>query len=69
MRVARLKHWRERRLLTQADLAQKSGVSEVTIARLETRRHQARFSTIRKLAEALGVSADELADEGEESAA
>lgn len=53
--LPRLKEWRERRLLTQAELASRSGVAETTINRLENARHEARFSTVRKLAEALSV--------------
>jgi predicted transcriptional regulator len=50
-----LKRLREARFLTQAELAVRSGVSRPTIARLETGADEARFSTIRKLAEALSV--------------
>lgn len=56
-----LKRARERALLTQAELAQKSDVAEVTIARAETG-HSVRLSTIRKLANALRVPAEELMD-------
>src|SRR3712207_4520439 len=55
MRLPRLKEHRERALLTQAELAEKSGVAEVTINRIEKDRHEPRFSTVRKLAAALGV--------------
>jgi transcriptional regulator with XRE-family HTH domain len=51
---------RQRKLLTQAELAQQSGVTEVTINRLENGQHQARYSTIKRLAEALGVDPQEL---------
>jgi transcriptional regulator with XRE-family HTH domain len=62
-----LKRLRERAFLTQAELAQKSGVSEVTIARAEIR-HSVRLSTARRLAEALGVEPGELTRfEGRES--
>jgi len=60
MPLPRLKGIRERAYLTQADLAEKSGVAETTINRLEQGHHAARFSTIRKLAEALKVLPDEL---------
>lgn len=59
-RLPKLKEVRERRLLTQAELAQRSGVAETTINRLENARHEARFSTVRKLAEALGVEPEAL---------
>lgn len=58
--MPKLKEVRERRLLTQAELAQRSGVAETTINRLENARHEARFSTVRKLAEALGVEPEAL---------
>ena len=60
MEVPNLRQVRERRLLTQADLAERSGVAETTINRLENGHHQARISTVRKLAEALGVDPAEL---------
>jgi transcriptional regulator with XRE-family HTH domain len=60
MRLPRLRELRTRSFLTQAELAAKSGVSETTINRLEAGLHGARFSTIRKVAEALGVRPEEL---------
>jgi predicted transcriptional regulator len=50
-----LKATRERQFLTQADLAARSGVSRVTINRIEQQLLEPRFSTIRKLARALKV--------------
>jgi transcriptional regulator with XRE-family HTH domain len=70
MQVPRLRELRERAFLTQAELAEKSGVAETTINRLENGRHGARISTIRKLALALGVPPAELtAREGKAEAA
>jgi len=60
MRLPGLRNCRERALLTQAELAELSGVAEVTINRLENNRHTARISTVRKLAVALRVDATEL---------
>ena len=51
----KLKEVRTRRLLTQVQLADKSGVNQVTIARIERNKVDPRFSTIRRLAEALDV--------------
>jgi transcriptional regulator with XRE-family HTH domain len=52
----RLKWARDRRAWTQVDLARESGVPVVTISRIENRRiARPRQSTVRKLAEALGV--------------
>lgn len=59
MLLPRLKLLRERAYLTQKELASKSGVAEVTIARMEGG-HSASFSTIKKLAVALGVTPDDL---------
>ena len=67
MHLPRLRQWREQRLLTQAELAQRSGVAETTINRIENGRHEPRFSTIRKLAAALDVApAALMGDEGQE---
>ena len=57
---------RERAFLTQAELAEKSGVSEGTINRIEAGKHEPRISTIRKLAKALNVSPDELVRSSED---
>lgn len=68
MRV-RLKEWRQRRLLTQEELAAKSDVGVNTIIRIEGGQWP-RISTLRKLAAALEVTPDELLDtEGEAHAA
>jgi transcriptional regulator with XRE-family HTH domain len=53
--AARLKAIRERRGLTQEQLAEKSGVSRTYLARLETGRQDPTLSTLEKLAKALGV--------------
>jgi transcriptional regulator with XRE-family HTH domain len=55
-----LKRTRERYPLTLRELETKSGVSKTTINKLENLRQNARPSTIRKLAEALGVEPKEL---------
>ena len=64
MRV-RLREWRQRRLLTQEDLAKRAGVGVQTIIRIEGGQG-ARISTLRKLAEALDVTADQLLGEDEQ---
>ena len=46
---------RERRGLTQEQLAKKAGVSRGYLARLETARQDPTLSTLEKLAKALGV--------------
>jgi transcriptional regulator with XRE-family HTH domain len=57
-----LKPVRERRLLTQVELAEKAGVSRVAISRIESGGH-ARISTVRRLAEALNVEPEELIEQ------
>jgi transcriptional regulator with XRE-family HTH domain len=51
----RLKYMRERRNMTQAELASKSGVSQSTIAQIESGKKDPSLSTIKKVAEALDV--------------
>jgi transcriptional regulator with XRE-family HTH domain len=62
----KLKRLRERRYLTQRELAAKAGVSADTIVKLEQDRWEPRLSTIRKLAGALDVHPDELTGFGDE---
>ncbi len=54
-----LLYWRDRRMLTQEQLAQHSGVARSAIARLEAG-GEARFSTIRKIAAALEIEPEVL---------
>ena len=56
----KLRELRRLRVLTLRELESESGVSYNTIWRLENGHRQARPSTIRKLAAALGVEASEL---------
>jgi transcriptional regulator with XRE-family HTH domain len=56
----RLRDLRKRALLTQQELADKSGVGVTTIIRIERNQVEPHGSTIRKLAEALGVEPHEL---------
>lgn len=55
---------RRRRFMTQAQLAQAAGLSQRTLVNIETNRVQPHFSTILKLAEALGVDPSELVHQG-----
>jgi predicted transcriptional regulator len=61
--LTRLRTIREAKFLTQRELSAQSGVAEVTIARLEAGKVSARFSTTKKLAEALGVEPAQLVGE------
>jgi transcriptional regulator with XRE-family HTH domain len=56
----RLRDLRKRALLTQQELADKSGVGVTTIIRIERNQVEPHGSTIRKLAEALEVEPHEL---------
>lgn len=60
--VPGLRHYRKRQALSQADLAIRAGVTRSTIISAETGQASPRPSTIRRLAEALGVSPSELQD-------
>lgn len=63
---ARLRRLRRERVLTQQDLQKATGVAQATLSDLELGRREARASTIRKLAESLGVEPKELIKEMEE---
>jgi len=56
----RLRDLRKRALLTQKELADKSGVGVTTIIRIERNQVESQGSTIRKLASALSVAPEEL---------
>jgi transcriptional regulator with XRE-family HTH domain len=56
-----LRAWRERKLLTRAELATRSGLAAITITKIESGEVAgAQFSTVRKLAEALNITPEEL---------
>lgn len=57
-----LRVYRELRGMTQAALAEKAGVNRVTVAEIEIGRKHGSVSTLRRLAEALGVGMDDLAE-------
>ncbi len=59
----RLRDLRVRRALTQAELAEKADVGTNTVARLERNETEPHMSTLRKLADALGVDPSELVPE------
>ena len=61
----RLRDLRKRRLLTQEQLAERSGVGIATIVRVERNQVEPRGSTIRKLAEALSIEPEELVKAGD----
>src|SRR5438876_815713 len=55
-----LKHARQRKALSQLDLAQRAGVDRSTISRLESHAESVFPSTVRKLAAALDVAPEAL---------
>jgi transcriptional regulator with XRE-family HTH domain len=59
----RLRALRKRALLTQEQLAERSGVAISTVIRIERNQVEPQGRTIRKLAEALGVEPHELVKE------
>jgi transcriptional regulator with XRE-family HTH domain len=67
-----LRRLRLKRLITQADLAEMTGLTKATLSRIENGQ-PARISTIRKLSVALRVEPDELMapepDQGHDKAA
>jgi transcriptional regulator with XRE-family HTH domain len=60
---ANLKRERESRVLTQKMLSREAGVGYPTISRIENDVVDPHFSTIRKLAKALGIEPSELVKE------
>jgi transcriptional regulator with XRE-family HTH domain len=61
----RLRRLRRERYLSQSELAARSKVSKNTIIRIESGSYSAHPSTIRKLAEALGVEPSAIASPDE----
>lgn len=59
----RIRNIRERRNLTQEDLADLSGVHRVTIAKYEAGRIEPKSKSLQKLASALEVSVDEIVND------
>jgi transcriptional regulator with XRE-family HTH domain len=55
VKLVRLRAVRERRALTQQQLAEKAGISRPTLTRIEACLQDPYPTTVRKLAEALGV--------------
>ena len=59
-----LKRVRTLRALTQAQLAEKAGITQATVVRIERNQQEPHMSTLRKLAEALNVDPAELVEGG-----
>ncbi|MEV8398781.1 helix-turn-helix domain-containing protein [Streptomyces niveus] len=60
--AARVQGWRSDRELTQEELARQAGVDRSTIQRLESANWEVKFSTVSRIAHALGVSMVTLLD-------
>jgi transcriptional regulator with XRE-family HTH domain len=60
---AKLRKLRRERALSQQDIERRTGVSQATLSDLEQGKRGARASTLRKLADALGVEPRELMKE------
>ncbi len=60
---ARLRRLRRERALSQQDVERMTGVAQATLSDLEQGKRGARASTLRKLAELLGVEPKELMKE------
>lgn len=59
-KLTRLRAIRERRALTQAELAQMAGINRVTLNTIEAGHSEPRAGTVRRLARALGVGPADL---------
>ncbi len=59
-RLPYLRAWRDKKLMAQHELAEKSGLARATIARAEKGHEGVNYANIRKIAAALGISTDEL---------
>jgi transcriptional regulator with XRE-family HTH domain len=57
-----LREIRDRKLLSQRELADKAGISPTTIIHIEQGKIRPHPRTLRKLAEGLGMTPEELAD-------
>jgi transcriptional regulator with XRE-family HTH domain len=60
VKLRRLRHVRERKALTQEELAAQAGISRTALSRIESGVTEPRPSTLRKLADALGVEPEAL---------
>jgi len=60
VRLTRLRLWRERRAMTQEELAKAAGLTRATLSRLEAGAENPYPTTVRKLAAALRVEPEHL---------
>jgi transcriptional regulator with XRE-family HTH domain len=57
----RIRQAREQAVLSQGELAEAAGINRASVSLIETGRAKPRPSTLRRIAQALGVPASELA--------
>lgn len=55
-----LRAWRVKKFIGQTELAEKTGLARATVTRADRGDEVVSFANIRKLAEALGITPDEL---------
>lgn len=60
MKLPRLREWRTRRGLSQAELAEAAEVERAAVSKYETGKREAHPATARRLADALGTTVEEL---------
>ena len=65
--LVRLRQVRQWLFVTQAELAERTGVAEATLSRIENGLQRPRISTVRKIADALGVRPEELVEWDDET--
>jgi DNA-binding XRE family transcriptional regulator len=58
--IPHLRAWREHAALSQVELAARAGLSRPTITRAETGQHVIEWPNIRKIAEVLGITVQQL---------
>jgi transcriptional regulator with XRE-family HTH domain len=58
-----VRKFRIKRFMSQAELSKVAGISPAHLGRIERNEHDPHLSTIKKIAEALGVDPSELVDE------
>src|SRR5688572_30531381 len=67
VKLTRLKDVRQRKALTKQQLADRAGVNRVTIARIEGGKDEPFPTTVRKVADALGVDPEDLLEPAAEA--